>query len=88
MNTQEIKDIRNEMVGYKYRHFKGGLYLVTDLAIHTEDEVPVVIYKSMEDPELVWCRPLNMFVSEVEHKKYPDVKQKMRFERIEGVDEK
>ena len=48
----------------------------------------MVIYKSVENPDLVWCRPLNMFVSEVDYVKYPDVKQKMRFARIEGVDEK
>lgn len=88
MNIQELKEIRNEMVGYKYRHFKGGLYLVTDIAIHTENEDLVVIYNSVENPDLVWCRPLNMFVSKVDHVKYPDVKQEMRFERIEGVDEK
>ena len=75
--------VRKEMVGYKYRHFKGGLYLVTELAVHTETGEPMVIYKSMENPNLVWSRPLDMFKSEVDHEKYPDVKQVLRFERVE-----
>lgn len=74
--------MRKEIVGYKYRHFKGGLYLVTELAVHTETGEPMVIYKSVENPDLVWCRPLDMFISEVDYEKYPDVKQALRFERV------
>lgn len=42
----------------------------------------MVIYKNFGNPYLVWCRPLSMFMSEVDHEKYPDVKQVMRFERL------
>ena len=84
MNVQaEIRHIKEDMVGYLYKHFKGGLYVVTDIAVHSETEEPMVIYRSYNDPSLVWCRPLSMFVSEVDHEKYPDVKQLMRFERCE-----
>lgn len=43
----------------------------------------MVIYASNDQPELIWCRPLTMFLSEVDHKKYPNVTQKMRFEIID-----
>lgn len=83
MKVQEqVNGMKEKMVGFRYRHFKGGIYVVTDIAVHSETEEPMVIYKSFDNPKLVWCRPLSMFLSEVDHEKYPDVKQHMRFERI------
>lgn len=78
----KVNCMKNEIVGFRYRHFKGGIYLVTDIAVHSETEEPMVIYKSFDNSDLVWCRPLHMFMSEVDHEKYPDAKQLMRFERI------
>ena len=83
MNTQaQVNNMKDDIVGLKYRHFKGNIYLVTDIAVHSETAEPMVIYKSVDNPDLVWCRPLDMFMSEVDHEKYPYVKQKMRFEKI------
>ena len=81
-----VNCMKSAIVGFRYRHFKGGIYLVTDIAVHSESEEPMVIYKSFDDPDLVWCRPLDMFLSEVDHEKYPDVKQLMRFERLGEAD--
>lgn len=83
LNVQDqVQAIKFGMVGYKYRHFKGGMYVVIDIAVHSETEEAMVIYKSCDKPYLTWCRPLEMFMSEVDHEKYPDVKQKFRFERV------
>lgn len=78
----QVNCMKDAMVGFRYKHFKGGIYLVTDIAVHSETAEPMVIYKTFDNPDLVWCRPLGMFLSEVDHEKYPDVKQLMRFERI------
>ena len=78
--TAEI--YKERMVGKRYMHFKGNVYIVTDIAVHSENAECMVIYKSFEQPSLVWARPLTMFLSKVDKEKYPDVKQEYRFEEL------
>lgn len=63
-----------------YRHFKGDYYLVVDIASDSETKGLMVVYRQLYGEGKLWVRPLDMFLSEVDHKKYPDVKQKYRFE--------
>lgn len=73
----------NLIVGKEYRHFKGGLYQILYIATHTENGEQLVIYKS-RDTDRIWARPMEMFCSEVDKVKYPNVDQKYRFELVEG----
>lgn len=74
--------LRKQMVGKKYRHFKGNFYIVDGIALHSETEEPYVVYhREGHDGEL-WIRPLNMFLSPVDRAKYPDVQQEFRFEMV------
>lgn len=71
--------MREIKAGQKYRHFKGTMIEVIDIAKHSETLEELVIYKHLVDGE-IWARPIDMFNSLVDKEKYPDVEQEYRFE--------
>lgn len=66
-----------------YKHFKGNYYIVEDIGYDSETEKEVVIYRALYGDNKLWIRNKDMFLSEVDHNKYPDIKQKYRFELID-----
>lgn len=63
-----------------YRHFKGDLYFVEDVAIHSETMEKFVVYRALYGENGLYIRPYDMFLSKVDREKYPDVQQEYRFE--------
>lgn len=78
------------------RHFKAERhpddttmyrYKIVGHAEHTETQEALVVYTPLYDGGCCGCkkgnlyaRPLQMFYSEVDHDKYPEIKQRFRFE--------
>ena len=80
-------------IGGIYHHFKGFIAKVITVAKHTETGETFVVYEcngkavNSNHEDGIYARPLEMFLSEVDHTKYPDIKQKYRFELIEESEE-
>ena len=94
MQEQPIERDINPLLepGTLVSHFKRDLiqtddpamyvYRVICVATHSETQEPMVVYQACYGDRLFYCRPLSMFVDKVDKQKYPDAKQKWRFERI------
>ena len=72
--------------GEVFRHFKGNCYKILAVGHHSETKEKLVVYFDLSEKNSTitdpCIRPLKMFMSEVDHEKYPDVFQKYRFERL------
>ena len=70
------------VAGEFYRHFKGNIYQVKSIATDSETGKKMVVYQAMYSPFDMWVRSLDMFMSETDHKKYPECSQQFRFEKV------
>lgn len=86
------------LVGDIVKHFKRQdvseesnlyIYKILAFATHTETGERLVVYQALyKSDEMnvnygVYVRPYDMFMSEVDHDKYPQYNQKYRFELLE-----
>lgn len=58
-----------------YRHYKGDLYIVEDVARHSETGEEMVIYRGLYGDSPLWTRPMSLFCDVVDKNK-----QHFRFE--------
>lgn len=57
-------------------------YKIIGDGFYTESNELMMIYQALYWPHHIFVRPYSMFMSEVDHKKYPNIKQKYRFEKV------
>lgn len=85
------------MSGMVVRHFKREtvehqsvnthfLYRIVCTAHHSETDERMMVYEALYGSGKTCVRPYDMFMSEVDHEKYPEIKQKFRFEPANMAD--
>lgn len=72
---------RNVKINGIYKHFKGTYHKVICLAKDSETLEEKVVYTHENNGE-IWVRDKEEFLSVVDHQKYPNIKQKYRFELV------
>lgn len=77
-----VQHFKRELLSDEERTTNMYLYEIVGVATHSETRELMMVYRPLYDDGGMYVRPLEMFLSEVDHEKYPEIKQKYRFEKI------
>ena len=77
-----VQHFKRETLSDADREANKYLYEIVGVAVHSETREPMMVYRALYDDKGMYVRPLDMFLSEVDREKYPDIKQKYRFDFV------
>ena len=77
-----VQHFKRELLSEEERAGDMYLYEIVGVALHSETREQMMVYRPLYGDGGMYVRPLEMFLSETDHEKYPQVKQKYRFEKV------
>ena len=83
-----VKHFKREFLPPEQLGSSKYLYVIQSLAINSETGEQMVVYKALYDSQVIYVRPLDLFTSEVDSEKYPEIHQKYRFEALKSIAKK
>ena len=78
-----VQHFKRELLSEEERAGDMYLYEIIGVALHSETREQMMVYRPLYGDGGMYVRPLEMFLSETDHEKYPQVKQKYRFEKAD-----
>ena len=81
LHGEVVQHFKRELLTDEEKETNRYLYRIVGVALHSETREPLMIYQALYDDGGMYARPLEMFLSEVDHDKYPQVHQRYRFEQ-------
>ncbi len=73
-----VRHFKREMLSDEERAGKMYMYEIVGVATHTETREDMMVYRPLYGDGGLFVRPLEMFLGEVDHEKYPQVPRRMR----------
>ena len=80
-----VQHFKRELLSEDESRSRKYLYEIIGVALHSETMEEMMVYRPLYGDMKMFVRPLEMFLGEVDHGKYPDVRQKYRFEKVADV---
>lgn len=77
-----VKHFKYSTLSHEEKQMNKYTYKILGFAQHTETGERMVVYESLYQPFRMYVRPYKMFISEIDHEKYPNTGQVFRFYKV------